>query len=176
MNISVEIPEGVSVSIESGIVKMQGPKGSLERKLVNPRLALSVIDGHVEISAKNATKKEKMNIGTFKAHLNNMIKGVTEGHSYKLKICSSHFPMTVKAENNTVSIKNYLGEVHPRIVKIVQGANVKIEGDIITVESADIEVAGQTAGSIEKATRITNRDRRIFQDGIFIVEKKGKQL
>jgi len=55
------------------------------------------------------------------------------------------------------------------------GAEVKIEEQIIIVESPDLELAGQTAASIEKLCKITNRDRRIFQDGIYIYEKPGKK-
>ena len=61
-------------------------------------------------------------------------------------------------------------------LEIKEGAEVKIEGDIITVESCSKETAGQTAADIEKLTKITNRDLRIFQDGIYITEKDGKPI
>jgi large subunit ribosomal protein L6 len=105
-----------------------------------------------------------------------MIKGVQEGFTYKLKICSGHFPMSVALKGNTFEIKNFIGEKVPRTLKIKQGADVKIEGDQITVHATDKELAGTTAGAIEKLTRRPGFDKRIFQDGIYITEKDGKKL
>ena len=48
-----------------------------------------------------------------------------------------------------------------------------IKGDIIIVEGIDKELAGQTAARIEQSTRITNKDRRVFQDGCYITDKAG---
>jgi len=73
-------------------------------------------------------------------------------------------------------IKNFLGEKVPRIVKLRSGVTVKIDGDKVFIESPDKELAGQTAADIEQATRITGRDLRIFQDGIYIIEKAGKPI
>jgi large subunit ribosomal protein L6 len=172
----IKIPEGIKVTNNNGIILVEGPKGVVEKDFVHPKVDVVVKDGLVVLSSKNATKREKTSIGTFKAHLNNMFVGVTEGHVYKLKICCSHFPMTVTQGNNQLVIKNYLGEAYPRTVKLKDGVTVKIQDKDIIVESLNVELAGQTAADIETATKITNKDRRIFQDGIFIVEKKGKKI
>lgn len=113
---------------------------------------------------------------TFKAHINNMIKGVTEGFKYRLKVVYSHFPMTVKVQGDEVVIENFLGEKNPRRAKILPGVTVKVKGSEIEVEGIDKEAVGQTAANIEQATRITKWDRRVFQDGIYIVEKAGKPI
>lgn len=176
INIEIEIPEDVKISIDKPMVKVEGPKGTIERKLKNPRLEMKVEDSKVTISSKNSTKIEKMTSNTFAAHIKNMITGVKEGHNYKLKVCSSHFPMNVAVSNNEIIIKNYLGEAYPRTVKIKEGADVKVNGEEILVESIDIEVAGQVAADIENATKVAGKDRRIFQDGIFITEKRGRSV
>ena len=77
---------------------------------------------------------------------------------------------------NEIVIKNFLGEKVPRVLKIKEGAKVKIDGEIVLVESCDKEIAGQVAADIEKLTVIKNRDNRIFQDGIHIINKSGKQI
>lgn len=53
---------------------------------------------------------------------------------------------------------------------------MKIEKDVIKIESFNKEAAGQTAANIEKTTMVRAKDRRVFQDGIFITEKYGKEI
>lgn len=171
---NVKIPEGVQVEASNSNVKVKGPKGELERDFRFQKIKTKVEGNKIIITAKDATKKEKTQAGTVKAHLKNMVKGVSEGHVYKLKICSGHFPMNVTVSGDAFSVKNFLGEKVPRKLKIKEGATVKVEGTDVSVESIDIEKAGQVAADIEQLTRITNRDIRIFQDGIYIVEKSGK--
>jgi len=115
-------------------------------------------------------------IGTIWAHLKNMVKGVGEDYVYTLEVANVHFPMNVKAEGDKVTIKSFLGETTVRESRIMPNSKVDIKGSTITVTSHDIEAAGQTAANLEKATRLTGRDRRIFQDGIFITEKPGRKI
>ena len=114
--------------------------------------------------------------GTLKAHFNNMIKGLTEKFKYKLQIANVHFPMNVSVDKNAneLVVKNFLGEKKDRRIKLVEGVDVKVNGEVIELESINIEKAGQCAANIEKGAKVRNKDRRIFQDGIFIVEKPGR--
>ena len=172
----ISIPEGVDVQVDGKVVTVKKGKHEVKRNLFFPTVNLERTDGTVKIEPKRFTKREKKIINTFKAHLNNMIKGVQEPFTYKVKICASHFPMNVSVNGKKVIIKNFLGEKVQREADIVDGVEVKVEGDLVVVTSADIEAAGQTAANCEQATRITNRDRRIFQDGLWLVEKANKEL
>lgn len=174
INQKIKIPENVTVEIVNGMVKAKGQKGESERALVHRNVKMKVEEGSIIITAKKPSKREKTIIGTFTAHIKNMIKGVNEGFTYKLKVCSTHFPITATIEGKELVIKNFLGEKIPRRCKIPEGVSVKVEGSMITIEGVDIEKAGKTASLIEQTTRITNRDRRVFQDGVYLVERPGR--
>ncbi|MFH1331971.1 MAG: 50S ribosomal protein L6 [archaeon] len=174
INQKIKIPENITVEIVNGLIKIKGKNGEVERTLSDRNVKIAVEEGNIVLSSKKPTKREKRMIGTFKAHIKNMIKGVEEGYTYKLKVASSHFPITVNLEGKELVVKNFLGEKIPRRCKIPEGVNVKVDGSIITVESLDIEKAGRTASLIELATRITKRDRRVFQDGVYITQKPGR--
>lgn len=173
---SVSIPEGVTVIVDKNVVTVQGPKGTIAKPLVSKRVIITLENNEIIFLAKNATKNQKKLLYTFRSIVNNMIKGVTEGYVYKLKICSGHFPMNVSLKGNKIEIKNFIGEAVPRVAVIKEGAEVKIEGDIIQVSGIDKELVGQAAGLIENLTKRPGFDTRIFQDGIYIIEKDGKKL
>lgn len=173
----IEIPEGIQVEIQPGKIIAKGPKGELTRELRNKSLVIAKEENKIKITtAQKNTKREKRIMNTFKSHIQNMIGGVKDGVVYKLKICASHFPMNVTANKEEFSVKNFLGEKIPRVFKINQNVNVKVTGQDIVVEGIDVELVGQVAGRIEQLTRITNKDRRIFQDGIYITDKNGKEI
>ena len=167
----VLIPEGFSVVVSGNEAKVSGNGKELKRSFDMGKVSVKVADDKVVLVAKGATRRESKMIGTIWAHLKNMIKGVGEDFVYELEICNVHFPMNVKAEGDKIVIKSFLGETTQRVARVMPGANVDIKGNKITVISNDIEAAGQTAANLEKATRLTGRDRRIFQDGIFITKK-----
>lgn len=167
----VELPEGVKAEIKEGNVIIEGPKGKLERRLYHPKILIEKIDNKIVLKCEFARRKEKALVGTFAAHISNMIKGVTEGFVYKMKIVYSHFPMKVSVKGNEIIIENFLGEKHPRKAKIYGNVKVSVKGDEVTVEGINREEVGQTAANIEFATKVKDRDIRVFQDGIYIVSK-----
>ena len=171
---TIAIPDGVSVTMSGNTVKVKGPRGELSRNFAYPSIIVAIGEGKVSVSTEYPRTKDKAMVGTYVAHINNMIKGVTVGFTYTLKIVYSHFPMKVAVKDNRIEINNYLGGRDPRFADIVGGCKVKVTGSDVVVEGNDIEACGQTAANIEKATSRLGFDKRIFQDGIYIVHKSHK--
>ena len=168
----MNIPEGLSLEMnETGVIKVKGAKGEATRQLMHPLVSIKKEGNGLTLISKSSKKKSKRMVNSYHAHIMNLFRGVKEGFTYKLKICSGHFPMTVKQEGEKIVVSNFLGEKIPRTAQIMPGAKVKIDKDTIIVDAPNVEVAGQTAANIEIATRIRGRDRRTFQDGIYIIEK-----
>ncbi len=172
----VEVPDGVDVRIDGMRVTVKGPKGELTRDFSHARgviIRLAEEEGKrkVIVEAFFANRRKKALVGTIAAHIENMIVGVTKGFRYKLKIVYSHFPISVKVEGDKVIIENFLGEKAPRVAKIVGDTRVRVEGNDVIVEGIDIEAVGQTAANIELATKVKDKDRRVFVDGIYIYER-----
>ena len=173
---TIEIPEGVTISINRDEVKVSGSGKENVRKFAFGKIVSKQEGSALTLSAKKATRRESRILGTIEGHIKNMIKGLNEEFVYKLEVCNVHFPMTVKLEGNKVRIKSFLGEKVDRIANVDADSKVEIKGSKITVTSHKIESAGTTATNIEKAARLTGRDRRIFQDGIFLTEKNGRVI
>jgi|TARA_Y100000310_G_scaffold324021_1_gene385294 large subunit ribosomal protein L6 len=175
ISIDVQFPEGVTSTLTESVLSLKGPNGELSRDFFSPLVKISLNGNILGLSTRSSKKNFKKMLNTTNAHINNMVRGVTDGFTYELKICSGHFPMTLKKEGEEVVISNFLGEKIPRRSKIVQGADLEIKGDLIIVKSPDTEKAGQTAANLEKATFIMKRDRRVFQDGCYIISKPAKK-
>lgn len=173
---TIEIPEGIEVIIDGAKLTVKNKDKKNEREFDLMNLTLEKKGNEIIVGNRKSSKNEKKKTNTIAAHIKNMIQGVQEKYQYKLKICFNHFPMTVEVKGKEAIIKNFLGERSPRKVKIPTGAEVEVDKEIITVTSTDKEIAGQAAANFENVTRIANRDRRIFQDGIFITNKCGVDM
>ena len=173
----IEISEGVEPALEGDYIIMKKDSNELKRKIgtgVNAK-----IEGNkILLGIKRDRREEKRTLGTPAGHIKNMIKGLVEGFEYELEICNVHFPMTVDFDNGKKEfiVKNLLGEKIPRTLKSSDKVEVEINAPKILLKSHDIELVGQVAGDLEKITRVKNRDRNKFQDGIFITKKPGREF
>jgi len=173
----IEIPAGVEAEIENNTIKVKGAEGEIQRSFNNiDNLIFEKKGNKIIIGNKKASKKEKKMINTISAHIKNMFMGVKEKFVYELKAVFSHFPITAEVQGRKFLVKNFLGEKIPREVELPEGVEVEIKKEIIIVKSPDIEIAGKAAASIERATKIRLRDRRVFQDGIYLTSKAGKKI
>ena len=164
----ITVPDGVTASFENNVLTIKGEKGELLRTFIHPKIEMKVNGNIVEINSKNVRRKEKALIGTFVAHIKNMIKGVTEGFEYKMKTVFAHFP------GNEFVVQNFLGERSSRKAKILDGVTIETKGEDVTVQGIDKEKVGQTVANIERATLVKKRDIRVFQDGVYRISKGDK--
>jgi large subunit ribosomal protein L6 len=167
----VKIPEGVTVRMEDNLVKVTGPKGMLMREMYYPNVSISVSGNEFTITTESGRKKILAVVGTFAAHLQNMCSGVTKGYQYRMRVVYSHFPIQLKLAGDRVEIGNFLGEKRSRWARIEKDVKVALGADEVTVTGIDKEAVGKTAANIEHATRIRERDPRVFQDGVYIIER-----
>jgi len=159
----VAIPDGVQVRLDDGLATVSGKGHTLRRRLSHPRVHLVVDGKQAKVRCEFPRRREAALVGTFAAHLRNMIVGVTDGFTYEMKIVYSHFPVKASVKGAEFVIENFLGET-----------KVDIQGDQVVLTGPDVEAVGQTAANIEQATRIRGFDPRIFQDGIYITKKAGE--
>ncbi len=172
----VELPQDVSAVLKDSILSIKAGKEEVSRRLEMRKVHTTVVGNKITVSTKRNTQKDKMMVNSVEAHVKAMIKGVQDPYKYTLKICSGHFPITVAVKVDKLEVKNFLGEKVSRVLGIKKGAAVKVEGDKIVVESASKEIAGQVSSDIEQLVRRPSFDTRIFQDGIYLIDKAGKGI
>ena len=167
----IEIPPGLTCEFRNKNFTCKNNSNEVSRIIDVPRIEIIIRENKIILTAEKGSKKELKMIKSQTAHIKNLFLGLKNKFIYKLEACNVHFPMTLKAENGKLIINNFLGEKVRRLAEILPGVELDIKGPQITLSSHDKDAAGKTAANIERATKIKNRDRRIFQDGIFIVEK-----
>jgi len=167
----VRVPDGVKVRLEESQLTITGPKGELVRSVRFPQVTVTCDGKEIVISTDSRRKEITSMVGTFEAHAKNMCKGVTEGFEYRMKVVYSHFPIQLKLQGKRLEIANFLGEKKARYANIADGVTAKVANDEVVLTGIDRELVGNTAANIEHATHIRNRDPRVFQDGIYMVQR-----
>lgn len=173
-NQSLEIPEGVTVTIKARVVTVTGPRGVLVKDFRHQPVEMAVEGSTITITKWTGAKAEVAALQTFSSHIKNMITGVTQGYRTKMRYVYAHFPINVTAEQQgkIVEVRNFLGE--KRVRKITMRADTKASfskiKDELVLEGNDIEAVSQTAADIHRSTKVLNKDLRKFLDGIYVSE------
>jgi len=167
----IRVPNGVQAQLTGRVLTVSGPKGTLTRDLADTAIQVLVDHGRIFLTTQFPSRRRLAIFGMYEATIRNMIDGVSKGFKARLRMVGSHFPMNAEIKEGEVLINNFLGERYPRKAKICPGVSVTVEGDYITVSGIDRESVAQTAANIEQATVVRHKDRRIFQDGVYLVAK-----
>ncbi len=170
MRKEIDIPDEITATLDHLDLTIEGENGSVTRRLWYPDVAVSVEDDAVVVETDDTNAKTAATVGTFVSHIENMIYGVTDGWEYSMEVFYSHFPMQVSVAGDEVVIENFLGERAPRRTTVHGDTQVAVDGEELTVSGPSIEDVGQTAADIEQLTRVTDKDTRVFQDGVYITE------
>ena len=144
----IEIPTGVSVTIDANNkVTVKGPKGELSQKF-NKLISFKQEENVLHVTRPDDSIQMKMNHGTARAIVFNMVKGVSEGFSKTLVIKGVGY----RAEMQGRDLVMQLGHTHPDVVKAVDGIEMSVNTkDMeVTVTGIDKQLVGQIAAQIRE--------------------------
>lgn len=139
----IEVPSGVTITVDSDVINVEGPKG----KLVVPHLSdvtVTVEDGVATVVRKDDQKIAKSQHGLQRALLNNAVVGVTQAFEKKLEINGVGF----RVAGGGQEIEMQLGFSHPVKYKAQDGIQLTVEKMQITVSGIDKQAVGQVAAEI----------------------------
>ncbi|MFX1517862.1 MAG: 50S ribosomal protein L6 [Promethearchaeota archaeon] len=172
----IKVPENTTATLSpirgGKKVHIKGPKGELVRTFTRLRVQISLTDNKLIIQSFFGNKAEASMVGTITGHISNMIKGVNEGFTYKVRVITSHFPATVEIKEQLIFVKNLYGRRDPIKIPYDESVTITIEGDMVIITGIDIEKVSQTAARLAEATRLRGRqskDPTVFQDGLYVV-------
>ena len=139
----IEIPSGVTITVDSGDVTVVGPKGTLTQ-FVTPAVDVKIEDGTLTVHPKDESKEARAQHGLMRALINNMVTGVTKGFEKKLEVNGVGF--RVATSNNELEMA--LGFSHPVKYKAPEGITIVNDKMLITVSGIDKQKVGQVAAEI----------------------------
>ena len=168
----VQIPENVKVSFKKNMLNVEGPLGKTYKNFKKIPVDIHVNDNIISLNAIGTRNSSFAIMNTARSIIKNILEGVIEGYTIKMKIVFSHFPINVKVEGKKVLVENFQGERAPRITKIWGETKVLPKGDDVIITGHVLTDVSQTAAEIENKTRVKNKDHRVFLDGIYKFEKK----
>jgi len=167
----VVIPAQTEVTVSEGMLRVKGPKGTLERP-ISRFVTIAVTPEGVKVSPKGASIAANASSGTYASHVRNMIEGVTKGFSKKLFIEGVGFKWDAQGKNITLG----LGFSHPVKVEVPEGLTAVSEKAALTISGFDKELVGQFAANIRALKKPEPyKGKGIRYDGEVIRRKQGKK-
>ncbi|PID32854.1 50S ribosomal protein L6 [Candidatus Saccharibacteria bacterium] len=139
----IEIPSGVTITVDSGNVKVEGPKGKLEQ-FITPAVDIKIEDGVLTVNPKDDSQEARAQHGLMRALINNMVIGVTKGFEKKLEVNGVGFRIGMSGDTLELNV----GFSHPIKYKAPEGVQVTTNKMEITVSGIDKQKVGQVAAEI----------------------------
>ena len=168
----VVIPENVKVSFQSHVLTVEWPLGKTYKIFKKIPVDIQLSEDKVMLKAQGTRNSNYAIMNTARSIIRNILEGVIEGYTIKMKIVFSHFPINVKVDGKKVLIENFQGERAARVTKIWGQTKVVPKGDDVIITGHVLTDVSETAAEIENGSRVKNKDHRVFLDGIYKFEKK----
>ncbi len=175
-NAPITLPEGVEINISAdNLVVVKGKLGELEQA-VNPGIKVSVDEGVVTLSRSNDDKEMRSLHGLYRALINNMIEGVSNGYVIEQELIGVGYRAKTQGQRLELS----LGFSHPIIIELPQEVKVTAVSDkgknpMVKLESCDKQLIGQVAGKIRSFRKPEPyKGKGILFKGEIIRRKAGK--
>ena len=149
----ISIPAGVTVTLKENVVNVKGPKGELSQ-FVNPAIIVEVADGHVVLKENEEAMLDNLKQrhafhGLYRALINNMVVGVSEGYKKELELVGVGY----RASNNGNIIDFALGYTHNIFMQLPPEIKVETKSErnknpLIILESCDKQLLGHVCSKI----------------------------
>ncbi len=167
----VDIPKGVTVTLDGQIMTVKGPKGELRREL-HPEMSISLEGDQVLVTRPSDQKRHRALHGLTRSLINNMVCGVDKGFSKKLEIQGVGY----KVEQNDAGVRLFVGYSHPVDYSAPSGITISVENPTkLAVEGIDKETVGQVAAEIRKVRPPEPyKGKGIRYEGEHVRRKAGK--
>ena len=166
----VAIPNGVTITVDNGLVNVKGPKGELSQPILEG-IMVKEENGIVQVSRISEVREHRARHGLIRTLIANMIKGVSEGYSKKLELHGVGFRVSLQGTD----LKMNLGFSHDVIYKLPQGIQANVEQNTITISGIDKQQVGQVAAEIRELKKPEPyKGKGIRYEGERIIRKSGK--
>lgn len=139
------LPKGVTVTVAAGQFGVKGPKGELKKALPSG-VTIKTAANTLTVERASDAPADRAKHGLVRAHLANMVKGVTDGWVRELEINGVGYRAEVAGETVTMQ----LGYSHPVVFKLPKGVGAKVDKNKVVLTSADRDVLGQTAAKMRE--------------------------
>lgn len=139
----IEVPSGVTITVDSDMIRVKGPKGELEVPYLS-ELNVDVADGEIKVTRKNDERTARAQHGLQRSLINNAVEGVTKGFEKKLEVNGVGFRVAMSGQDLELA----LGFSHPVKYKAPEGITISTNKMEITVAGIDKQKVGQTAAEI----------------------------
>lgn len=167
----VQVPAGVTVSVNDGALVVKGPKGQLVQSLAT---GVDVVQEGtvVRVNRQDDTRQSRANHGLTRALLNSMVTGVTKGFERKLDIQGVGFKSEVKGKNLVLA----LGYSHSIEFPFPDGISIEVEKNTkLTVKGSDKQLVGETAAKLRGLREPDSyKGKGVRYEGEYVRQKAGK--